>query len=85
MHINEAKERVTEYMERRYRHHNHKEGDVLYYHCEYIKAMRKGIVKVVVPHDSMNCYVLEVETGCPLGASFLVLKSEFQVKTEDEL
>ncbi len=59
------------------------EGDTLYYHCEYTKSVRSGVVVRVVAYLGIH-YILEVETNCPLGASFLVLKSEFQVWTEDQ-
>lgn len=65
----------------RNKYHNHKEGDLLYYRCDYIKDYREGVVKLVVPHYSINYYVLEVETGPPINDSFLKLVSEFNVRT----
>ncbi len=62
----------------------HVEGDTLYYHCEYTKTVvRSGVVVQVVPYLGIH-YILEVETNCPLGASFHMLESEFQVWTEDQ-
>lgn len=68
----------------RNKHHNHKEGDVLYCRCDHIKDYREGVVKLVVPHYGMNYYVLEVETGPPINESFIKLVSEFNVRTEHD-
>lgn len=83
--MEQAKKRVDKFMKHRNRHHTHKVGDVLYYQCEHMKQWRKGVVYNVIPHYSMNYYVLEVQTGPPINESFLEMVSEFNVKSEGEV
>lgn len=76
---------LSKVLEYRNRHHNHIEGETLYYHCKYTDNWREGVVKNVIPHYGMVYYVLEVDTGPPINESFLRLVSEFGIKTGDEI
>lgn len=81
----EVREKLRKYSEYYTRHHAHEVGDKLYYRCEWVKDWREGVVHSKFDYYGKTMYTLEVQTNCPLGESFLVLQSEFQVRTEGEL
>lgn len=66
--------------QQRNRHSSHNVGDELYYHCKDLEDYRRGVVYAIVEHEGMKHYVLEV--SCHIG-EFLVLQSQYQVKTRE--
>lgn len=82
MNYEDLMEKGRQYNNYRNRHNSHTIGDELYYYCKDTKDYRRGTIYVVIDHEMMCHYVLEV--SCHLG-SFLILQSQYQVFTKGEL
>lgn len=83
--LEKASQYAKKWWQRRNRHHNHVDGDILYYHCEHMNNWREGAVMQVIPHYGVVYYVLEVCTGPPINEPFLKMVSEYNVRSKDEL
>lgn len=75
-------ERGRQYTAHRNRHDSHSIGSELYYYCTDVKDYRGGIVHSIIDYQMIRHYVLEV--SCHVG-EFLVLQSQYQVRTKEEL
>lgn len=80
-----TKEMMEEYVRIRERHMTHTEGARLFFYDQYCKKYRPGEVKFVHKHFMTVYYVLEVDTGPPIGDFYLHMVSAFNVKTREEL
>lgn len=75
-------EKGRQYTAYRNRHDSHSIGSELYYYCKDVKDYRRGVVYTIIDHQMIRHYVLEVY--CHVG-EFLVLQSQYQVRTKEEI